>query len=69
VANLQVTDASENTVEMRALVSAPNADAAWELRCEVREKLIAFLQSEYTNALPRRRNETFVASSAARAFD
>jgi small-conductance mechanosensitive channel len=69
VANLQVTDASENTVEMRALVSAPNADAAWELRCEVREKLIAFLQSEYTNALPRRRNETLVASSATRVLD
>ena len=62
VATLQVTDASENTVEMRALVSARNADAAWDLRCEVREKLIAFLQSEYTNALPRRRNETFCAA-------
>jgi small-conductance mechanosensitive channel len=64
VASLQVTDASENTVEMRALVSASNADAAWNLRCEVREKLIAFLQSEYTNALPRRRNEAFVPRSA-----
>ena len=64
IANLQVTDANESTVEMRALVSAPNADAAWDLRCEVREKLIAFLQSEYTNALPRRRNETFVPRSA-----
>ena len=60
VANLQVTDASENTVQMRALVSAATADAAWDLRCEVREKLVAFLQSDYTNALPRRRNETFV---------
>ena len=65
MASLQVTDANENTVQMRALVSAANADAAWDLRCEVREKLIAFLQSEYTNALPRRRNETLVTSGAS----
>jgi small-conductance mechanosensitive channel len=62
VVNLQVTDATENTVQMRALMSASNADAAWELRCEVREKLIAFLQSDYAKALPRRRNETLAAS-------
>ena len=66
VAVLQVTDATENTVEMRALVSAANADNAWELRCEVREKLIAFLQREYPNALPRRRNETFVVRADGR---
>jgi len=65
MASLQVTDANENTVQMRALVSAANADAAWDLRCEVREKLIAFLQSEYTNALPRRRNETLVTGGAS----
>jgi len=28
------------------------------LRCEVREKLIEFLQREYPSALPRRRYET-----------
>jgi hypothetical protein len=58
---LQVTDATENTVVIRALVSAATADATWDLRCEVREKLIAFLQSEYPGALPRRRNETVLA--------
>jgi small-conductance mechanosensitive channel len=54
---LQVTDATERTVELRALMSADNSSAAWDLRCEVREKLIAFLQQHYPHSLPRRRNE------------
>jgi small-conductance mechanosensitive channel len=41
---LQVTDASERSVELRALVSAADAGAAWNLRCAVREHLLAFLQ-------------------------
>ena len=40
------------------LVSAANASAAFDLRCEVREKLIAFLRSEHPELLPRSRNET-----------
>jgi hypothetical protein len=39
------------------LVSAANASAAFDLRCEVREKLIAFLRAEYPDALPRARTE------------
>ena len=55
---LQVSDATrDNTVELRALLSARSAPAAWDLRCEVREKLIAYLQEEYPNALPRTRQE------------
>jgi small-conductance mechanosensitive channel len=50
---LQVTDAKERTLEIRALASAPNASAAWDLRCEVREKLIKFLQRNYPESLPR----------------
>lgn len=57
VANLQVTDSSENTLELRALVSARNAGDTFSLRCLVREQLIAFLQSEHSHALPRRRAE------------
>ncbi len=55
VVNLQVTDTPEGMVELRALVSARNASIAWDLRCEVREKMLAFLQAEYPNALPRQR--------------
>jgi hypothetical protein len=63
VVSLQVSDCKETTIELRALVSANNASAAWDLRCEVREKLIDFLQREYPSALPRRRYEG--AESAA----
>ncbi|MGJ4946365.1 mechanosensitive ion channel family protein [Bradyrhizobium sp. HKCCYLS1011] len=55
VVNLQVTDTDSRTMELRALVSARNAPQAWDLRCEVREKLIAFLQKEMRDALPRDR--------------
>ena len=58
VVNLQVTDCSEVTLELRALVSARSADALWDLRCEVREQLIDFLQRECPGALPRRRQLT-----------
>jgi small-conductance mechanosensitive channel len=50
---LQVTDAKEHTLEIRALASAADASLAWDLRCEVREKLIQFLQRNYPESLPR----------------
>jgi len=56
VATLQVTDATEDTVEISIYVSAANTNAVWDLRCEVREKLLAFIKSEIPHALPRRRN-------------
>lgn len=57
VASLQVSDCKEMAIELRALVSANSAAATWDLRCEVREKLIDFLQREHPSALPRRRYE------------
>ncbi len=57
VAVLQVTDTSERTITLRALVSARNASDAWSLRCFVREKLISFLQKKYPDSLPRLRIE------------
>lgn len=55
---LQVSDVTkDNTVELRALLSARSSPAAWDLRCEVREKLISYLQREYPHALPRTRQE------------
>ena len=53
LAKLQVTNATEKTAELRALVSAEDASKAWELRCFVREKLIEFLQTHYPESLPR----------------
>ncbi len=55
---LQVSDATkDHTIELRALLSARSAPSAWDLRCDVREKLIAYLQEEYPDALPRMRQE------------
>jgi len=54
---LQVTEARERTMELRALVSAADSPKAWELRCLVREKLVEFLQREYPGSLPRTRAE------------
>lgn len=52
---LQVTDAKEHTLEIRALMSAETSPKAWDLRVFVREKLIEFIQKEYPQCLPRTR--------------
>ncbi len=57
VVNMQVTDFKQDTMEIRMLVSAGNAGRAFDLRCEVREKMIAWLQAEHPTGLPRRRAE------------
>jgi hypothetical protein len=51
--NLQVTEAGERTMRLRILASAANADDAWNIRCEIREKLIAYLQEHHPWALPK----------------
>ncbi len=52
---LQVTDAREYTLEIRALMSASSSPRAWDLRVHVREKLIEFIQREYPQCLPKTR--------------
>jgi small-conductance mechanosensitive channel len=54
---LVVTDTTDRAVELRALMSAPDAGTAWDLRCEIREKLLAYLQQRHPAALPRVRAE------------
>jgi len=54
---LEVTNASDRTMELRALMSAPDSPQAWDLRCYVREKLLLFLQENYPQSLPRTRAE------------
>lgn len=55
VCALQVTDLKERTMEIRGLVSARNAAETFDLRCRVREKLVAYLQAEHPSALPLER--------------
>lgn len=54
---IQVVDASERTIKVRALVSAASSSAAWDLRCLVRERLVTWLQTHHPEALPRVRAE------------
>jgi len=54
---IQVTNVSEKTLEIRALMSAADSGALWDLRCEVREKLVAHIQEKYPESLPRLRAE------------
>lgn len=53
--SLDVTNLTERVVEMRAMVSATNAGNTVNLRRNVREKLVAFLQKNYPECLPRTR--------------
>lgn len=54
---LQVTEATEHALQLRCLMSAPDSNVSWDLRCHVREQLIAFLQRNYPHSLPRARLE------------
>jgi small-conductance mechanosensitive channel len=54
---LQVTEVNRQTMELRGLMSARTSPRAWDLRCEVREKMIVWLQETHPEALPRQRAE------------
>ena len=63
VFNVAVSDFKHDTMEMRILASAGNSGAVFDLRCEVREKLIDVLQREHPEALPRQRSELAITQS------
>lgn len=53
--NLQVTDMKADAVELRALMTAKNASVAFDLRCDVREAMLAYITAEMPEAMPRGR--------------
>jgi small-conductance mechanosensitive channel len=55
VCNVQVTDSSERAMQLRILVSSADSGRAFDLRCEVREGLVDFIQRQFPQALPRMR--------------
>jgi small-conductance mechanosensitive channel len=57
VCSVQVTDATERTMAVRALMSSADASLLWTLRCRVREQLIDFIRREFPESLPRFRAE------------
>lgn len=57
VCGLQVIDATGGTVRVRATVSAADAAKLWDLRCHVREQLVAWIREQKPPALPQIRAE------------
>ncbi|MFN3930302.1 MAG: mechanosensitive ion channel family protein [Brevundimonas sp.] len=55
VVSLQITDVPDRTAQVRCLASARNAPTTFDLRCEIREKMLAFMRDECLEALPRDR--------------
>ncbi len=53
VATVQVTDASDQAMQVRFLMSAPDSTRNWDLRCAIREGLVTFIQENYPAQLPR----------------
>ncbi|TFB16724.1 mechanosensitive ion channel [Microbacterium sp. 3H14] len=62
-----VTDAQGGYVTVRLVMSAKDSDDQWTIRCEVREKMMSWLQREYPDALPRTRVEFGPQSDSAPA--
>lgn len=50
-----VTAVTESNMELRALMSAADNGNLWELRCEIREKLMNFIVENYPSYLPKTR--------------
>lgn len=67
VCELEVTDANERQVKLRANVSSADPGANRELCAHVREKLIDFLQREHPSVLPAPRPDRSPAPSARSA--
>lgn len=55
VSVLQVVDSNERAIQLRVLVSSGDSSRNWDLRCHIRENLIAFLCARYPAALPQLR--------------
>ena len=53
--NLQVTDSNERAMQIRVLATAADSSKAWDLRCEIRERLIGFIQEQCPEGLPKTR--------------
>ncbi|MDI9888087.1 mechanosensitive ion channel [Streptomyces sp. HNM0645] len=51
--SIAVTDTTPNTMVVRAVVTAKDADDIWTVRCAVREQLITWLRDHHPYALPR----------------
>ncbi len=64
VCSLQVTNSTDRSMELRCLMSSADSSQNFDLRCHVRERLIAYIQKNYPEGLPRVRTELGQVGSA-----
>jgi len=64
--SLAVTDTTPNTMQVRALVTAKDADDVWTVRVTVREQMIRWLTEQHPYALPRVNTSDAVLSPGSR---
>ncbi|MEA2690342.1 MAG: hypothetical protein QOD51_2949 [Candidatus Eremiobacteraeota bacterium] len=55
--NVQVTDVTERAVQIRTLVTARNSADLFDLRCFVREAIVAYIRDNQPDAMPKLRVE------------
>ena len=60
--NLQVTDTSEKSMQLRVLATSEDSSKSWDLRCEIREKFIAYIQEHHPRSLPLARAQLAVTA-------
>lgn len=53
--SVQVTDSSDQAIQVRFLMSAADSSRNWDLRCAIREGMVTFIQEYYPAQLPRLR--------------
>ena len=65
--NVQVTDTTDRSVQVRILATASDSGKAWDMRCDIREQIISFLQKNHPGSLPKVRAELGNGSALAEA--
>lgn len=55
--NLQVTDSTDKAMQIRVLATSEDSSKGWDLRCDIREKLIAYMQKHHPQSLPTFRTQ------------
>jgi small-conductance mechanosensitive channel len=63
--NVQVTESTDRAMQIRVLATASDSSKTWDLRCDIREKLIGNIQKHYPRSLPRLRTDMSRPSSGA----
>lgn len=54
---VQVTDCNETAMQVRVLGSAADSSRSWDLRCHLRENMLAYIRNNFPESLPTIRVE------------